>query len=870
MSESPTRSERASTPTRSSRRLRKEEPEFDIEEAKQAVSKTPTRAQRSPRKPEVDTGGGRKSTAKRSSLRGKQVELNLDSPTPTKSPKNAGKGLETSIRGDKIAVNDLVKESPVLSKSPKKGLKKIEDAEEDTITSIEHKDDPKPPSNSPRKSLEASKNTIDAVTSSSSKSKSPKTPIPAKNTPTSDFKDEDEDIQVVDVPVLKTPSPKEALKKKESKIGTPTVDTVPVLKTPSPKKALKKKESKIGTPKVDSKEDDDNITFIPSTPQVKKLSKKSEMDKNAQTLVEKESNPKARSELDDIEEESKVSESPKQNPKKRELERKVPKKPVTNRGGRRSKVDDEFFSVAEMNEKLDEWEKNEASENILGLLDDDDESDEEIMYTDFFDEDEQPAKKVRKDEEEEIEGGSDESSELDDMGLDSETEKRGFDWDEPDSDEEQNKSVNQPFKKLFAQQDVEFEEPMEVDTTLKSLKDTSTTSQTKLIQESEDESEYDEDLEGSNEEGEDDEVNVTNISSLSKKVHFNDNEELDEQEDQEEEETIVHNELEPVQSDEEEEELSRFKIEQKNLKKVVKELEEENLAPRPWELSGEVKASQRDQDGLLEKYVEVDYKAKTAPVIDEDVNVRIEAIVKQRIKDKAFDDPIRTKRVAQSLQTFRAKTLDDVERKSLMEMYEQEYKNKVDSKNSKAQQDEEEEEELDEESKAIKAQMSDIFSKLDQLSHAKFRPGVVDDEPKMIVNKPAIQVEEVGQKASTAPEEDLLAPEEIKKRAKGVIKSKEERDKTDKLRERRKKKRKQNALVKKGVKKEGEYKAAKELDEKEKAKKKPIKKVKQVEFYEKIQELNQKEAQEKTTKAKKMKKITKTKSGGKNAAAFKL
>jgi hypothetical protein len=37
---------------------------------------------------------------------------------------------------------------------------------------------------------------------------------------------------------------------------------------------------------------------------------------------------------------------------------------------------------------------------------------------------------------------------------------------------------------------------------------------------------------------------------------------------------------------------------------------------------------------LLNQYIEVDYLAIQAPVIDENVNAQIESIVKKRIKDK--------------------------------------------------------------------------------------------------------------------------------------------------------------------------------------------------------------------------------------------
>ena len=62
----------------------------------------------------------------------------------------------------------------------------------------------------------------------------------------------------------------------------------------------------------------------------------------------------------------------------------------------------------------------------------------------------------------------------------------------------------------------------------------------------------------------------------------------------------------------------------------------------------------------------------------------------------------------------------------------------------------------------------------------------VTAELKVITNLPTLKVEEVGMTAST--DEQLMAPEEVKKKVKGEIKAKEERTDTDKKRERRRKK----------------------------------------------------------------------------------
>lgn len=102
--------------------------------------------------------------------------------------------------------------------------------------------------------------------------------------------------------------------------------------------------------------------------------------------------------------------------------------------------------------------------------------------------------------------------------------------------------------------------------------------------------------------------------------------------------------------------------------------------------------------------------------------------------------------------------------------------------------------------------MSSLFRKLDALSHYNYIPPEVylifilyfkngcnfpsqikaQSEIHIVNNMPALQREEVGPTAST--NEMLIAPEEIKKHIKGTLKNKDERNETDRARERRKKK----------------------------------------------------------------------------------
>lgn len=87
--------------------------------------------------------------------------------------------------------------------------------------------------------------------------------------------------------------------------------------------------------------------------------------------------------------------------------------------------------------------------------------------------------------------------------------------------------------------------------------------------------------------------------------------------------------------------------------------------------------------------------------------------------------------------------------------------------------------------------MDDLFKSLDALAHYQFKPPEITPEVKIVRNMAALRAEEVGPMASTAADEALLAPEEVSKHLKGDLKAADERTETDRLRERRKKKKKQ-------------------------------------------------------------------------------
>ncbi|XP_055980407.1 U3 small nucleolar ribonucleoprotein protein MPP10 [Sorex fumeus] len=263
-----------------------------------------------------------------------------------------------------------------------------------------------------------------------------------------------------------------------------------------------------------------------------------------------------------------------------------------------------------------------------------------------------------------------------------------------------------------------------------------------------------------------------------------DEDEEEEEEDEEEEEMETETETEGLgilKGEKDANEVkSSFEKRQEKMNEKIASLEKELLEKKPWQLQGEVTAQKRPENSLLEETLHFDHAVRMAPVITEDTTLQLEDLIKQRIRDQAWDDVIRKEKPKEDAFEYKKRlTLDHEKSKlSLAEIYEQEY---IKLNQQKAAEEE------NPEHVEIQKMMDALFLKLDALSNFHFIPKPPVPEIKVVSNLPAITMEEVA--PVSVSDATLLAPEEVKEKNKaGDIKTAAEKTATDRKRERRKKK----------------------------------------------------------------------------------
>lgn len=76
----------------------------------------------------------------------------------------------------------------------------------------------------------------------------------------------------------------------------------------------------------------------------------------------------------------------------------------------------------------------------------------------------------------------------------------------------------------------------------------------------------------------------------------------------------------------------------RRINEETRKIEEDLVGKKRWDMIGEVKATDRPENSLLEAVADVDRLSKPVPIITKEYTSTVEELIKARIKDENFDD----------------------------------------------------------------------------------------------------------------------------------------------------------------------------------------------------------------------------------------
>jgi U3 small nucleolar RNA-associated protein MPP10 len=208
------------------------------------------------------------------------------------------------------------------------------------------------------------------------------------------------------------------------------------------------------------------------------------------------------------------------------------------------------------------------------------------------------------------------------------------------------------------------------------------------------------------------------------------------------------------------------------MENVIEETEKKMMSDKQWHMRGEITAKQRPKGSLLENFLDFDVSVKPPPIPTKDYTDNIEKVIKLRVKEDLFDDPVRSLAINLNNKgnNYSNELKFDKDKKGLAEVYEDEYKENVmkitDTDGNAAK-------------KEIDELCSKIYTIFDKLTNNNFVSGNRNTEMKVITNVPSIKLEEISNyvtdnKASSQSANELFNKKDIDTKSKNEM-TKEEK-----------------------------------------------------------------------------------------------
>ena len=227
--------------------------------------------------------------------------------------------------------------------------------------------------------------------------------------------------------------------------------------------------------------------------------------------------------------------------------------------------------------------------------------------------------------------------------------------------------------------------------------------------------------------------------------------------------------------------LSTHERRQVAFRKRIQELEAENVAPKPFTLTGETIAPARPENALLEEDLDFERVGKPVPVITQEVNESIEELIKRRVLAREFDNLIKRAPEVADLYGGKARNKpaeevpDAKSRRGLADEYASEYLRKSDPNYVDSRS-----EVLKAEHATIERQWKEICAALDSLSNWHYKPRPPEASVEVRTDAPVVQMEEarpagvegIGDGASSLAPQEIYRAGDQGKRQQGLVTTK--------------------------------------------------------------------------------------------------
>ena len=187
-----------------------------------------------------------------------------------------------------------------------------------------------------------------------------------------------------------------------------------------------------------------------------------------------------------------------------------------------------------------------------------------------------------------------------------------------------------------------------------------------------------------------------------------------------------------------EDDTSNSDVDENEIFSQIKKIEEKMISnKKDWSTKGEILGKERPKDSLLTKAMDFEVGLKAPPIPDREFTDKLENMIKQRIIDDIFDDPIKKDFINLNEQKKAENELDfEKSKKGLGEIYEEKY---LGNENTESKVDE-----IKKDCDDLCNQLFDIFKQMTNGTATPYGLKGKKEDLINITNIPTIQIEDKG------------------------------------------------------------------------------------------------------------------------------